>query len=206
VSRLADSCYGAAPMQRSATIALGIVLLVLVAAAIFFGRSSGSGAKSTPSAKPVASTPAPKPSAAPANSALETAVEAALAPDEAGDGRTFDVLPDGRKAPELPDSAPNMVRFGVIQFAYQGSQFAGPGTRSKDEARSRATKALEEAKRDFAAAAAKGDRGSTADAGRMPRGILEPAPEYLLFTLAKGQVYEQPVDTPRGYWLIRRID
>jgi hypothetical protein len=206
VSRLADSCYGAAPMQRSATIGLGIILLVLVAAAIFFGRSSGNAAKPTPSSKPVASAPSPPPSATPQNTALETAVEAALSPDQPGEERGFDILPDGRKAPELPESAPSLVRFGVIQFAYQGSQFASPGTRSKEDAKKRALKAIEEAKTDFAAAAAKGDRGSTADAGRMPRGILEPAPEYLLFTLAKGQIYDQPVDTPRGYWVIRRID
>lgn len=206
MSRLADSCYGAAPMQRSATIGLGIILLVLVAAAIFFGRSSANAPKPAPSGKTVASAPAPQPSATTPNAGLETAVEAALAPDVPGEERGFDVLPDGRKAPELPDTAPNLVRFGVIQFAYAGSQFAAPGTRSKDDAKKRALTAIEEAKTDFAAAAAKGDRGSTADAGRMPRGILEPAPEYLLFTLAKGQVYDQPIDTPRGYWVIRRID
>ena len=205
MSRLADSCYGAAPMQRSATIGLGIILLVLVAAAIFFGRSSKKADKPTPSAKAVASA-APRPSASAPSAALETAVEAALSPEGPGEDRGFDILPDGRKAPALPESAPNIVRFGVIQFAYEGSQFASPGSRSKDDAKKRAQKAIEEAKTDFAAAAAKGDRGSTADAGRMPRGILEPAPEYLLFTLAKGQVYDQPIDTPRGYWVIRRID
>lgn len=193
-------------MQRSATIGLGIILLVLVAAAIYFGRSSGNAAKPTPSAKTAASASAPQPSATAQNAALETAVEAALAPEVPGEERGFDILPDGRKAPELPESAPSLVRFGVIQFAYQGSQFAAPGARSKDDAKKRALKAIEEAKTDFAAAAAKGDRGSTADAGRMPRGILEPAPEYVLFTLAKGQLYDQPVDTPRGYWVLRRID
>src|SRR5688500_5660533 len=137
VSRLADSCYGAAPMQRSATIGLGIILLVLVAAAIYFGRSSGNAPKPTPSAKSVASTSAPQPSATAPNAALETAVEAALAPEVAGEERGFDVLPDGRKAPELPESAPSLVRFGVIQFAYQGSQFAAPGARSKDDAKKR---------------------------------------------------------------------
>ena len=116
----------------------------------------------------------------------------------------FDILPDGSKAPPVPDTAPQSVRFGVIQFAYQGAQFAGDGTRSKEQARQRALAAVEEAKKDFAAAVAKGDQGSRADAGRIPRGILEPAAEYVLFTLPKGEVSSQPVETPRGYWIVRR--
>jgi hypothetical protein len=34
--------------------------------------------------------------------------------------------------------------------------------------------------------------------------VLEPPIEYLLFTLEKGAMHPEPVDTPRGYWLIRR--
>jgi hypothetical protein len=34
--------------------------------------------------------------------------------------------------------------------------------------------------------------------------VLEPVVEYLLFTLPKGEVYPEPIDTPRGYWIIRR--
>ena len=61
------------------------------------------------------------------------------------------------------------------------------------------------AKSDFEAAVKKGDAGSTDDAGRMFRGILEPAPEYMLFSLQKGQVSD-PVDTPRGFWIVKRIE
>jgi parvulin-like peptidyl-prolyl isomerase len=63
---------------------------------------------------------------------------------------------------------------------------------------------IPEAKLDFAAAVTKGDRGSTTDAGHVPLGVLEPAAEYLLFTLPKGEVLSEPVDTPRGYWILRR--
>src|SRR2546426_366347 len=63
----------------------------------------------------------------------------------------------------------------------------------------------EEAKTDFKAALAKGDKGSTENAGRLPRGILEPAPEFVLFSLPKGGVSE-PVDTPRGFWIAQRIE
>jgi parvulin-like peptidyl-prolyl isomerase len=91
-------------------------------------------------------------------------------------------------------------------FAYQGAQFASSGARSKEQAKQKALAAIDEAKRDFSAAVAKGDQGSTANAGRMPRGMLEPAAEYTLFSLGKGEVSATPVDTPRGFWILRRVD
>ena len=57
---------------------------------------------------------------------------------------------------------------------------------------------------DFSAAVAKGDHGSTTDAGRIPRGVIEPPIEYVLFMLEKGKVHPEPIDTPRGYWVVRR--
>jgi parvulin-like peptidyl-prolyl isomerase len=98
------------------------------------------------------------------------------------------------------------VGFGVVVVAYQGAQAAPLDARSKAEAKRRAEGLLADAKLDFAAAVAKGDRGSTADAGHVPRDVLEPAVEYLLFTLKKGDVYAEPIDTPRGYWIVRRND
>jgi len=136
---------------------------------------------------------------------LEAQVENALAPEEAS-SEGFDILPDGRKAPPVPESAPQQVTFGVVVFAYQGAQFAQPGTRTKEQAKQKAEALVADAKRDFSAAVAKGDPGSTANAGRMPRGMLEPAAEYVLFNLTKGEVSSAPVDTPRGYWILRRID
>ena len=35
--------------------------------------------------------------------------------------------------------------------------------------------------------------------------MLELGVEYALFTLAPGQVSE-PVDTPRGFWIMKRIE
>jgi parvulin-like peptidyl-prolyl isomerase len=43
------------------------------------------------------------------------------------------------------------------------------------------------------------------DAGRIPRGVLEPAAEYALFTLSPGAVSD-PVETPRGFWIVKRIE
>ncbi len=162
-------------------------------------------AAATPSA--TVSAPAPSVATLPTPSASAAAEDDAdtLPPDEATT-EGFDTLPDGRKAPPLPDSAPQEVTFGVIVFGYQGAQFAPPSARTKEQAKQKAIAAVAEAKHDFSAAVAKGDHGSTSNAGRMSRGILEAAPEYVLFTLAKGEVAAEPVDTPRGYWVVRRID
>ena len=58
---------------------------------------------------------------------------------------------------------------------------------------------------DFHAAVQQGDTGSADDVGRVLQGILEPPLEYQLFTLPPGQI-AGPWDTPRGFWIVRRID
>jgi len=112
---------------------------------------------------------------------------------------------DGGGKP-LPAGAPATVSFGVVLFTYQGVQFAPTGARTKEEALEKAKGVVEDAKKDFAEAVKKGDRGSTADAGRIPRGVLEPELELVLFTLDKGAVHPEPIDTPRGYWVVRRVE
>jgi hypothetical protein len=194
-------------MDRQRTIGLGALFLIVVALAALWTRiPRDQAAAATPSAVPapsVSAAPTPTPSAI---ATLEAAAETALAPDEGGASEGFELLPDGRKAPPVPESAPQEVTFGVVVFTYQGAQFATAGARTKEQAKQKALAAAAEAKHDFSAAVAKGDRGSTSNAGKMPRGMLEPAAEYTLFTLAKGEVAAEPVDTPRGYWIVRRID
>lgn len=114
-------------------------------------------------------------------------------------------LLDGEAPPPLAGEAPKSVTFGVIVVTYKGAQAAPPTARSRDEAMVIAKQLAEEAKTDFKAAVAKGDKGSMENAGRMPRGMLEPAPEFTLFSLAKGAVSD-PVDTPRGIWIMQRIE
>lgn len=193
-------------MERQRTIGLAALFLIVVAIAALWTHVPPSPAPAAEAAALPASASAtvaaaPTPSSV---ASMEAAVETALAPAEPGEG--YDVLLDGRKAPPLPAAAPQQVTFGVAVFAYEGSQFAAPGSRTKAQAKEKALAAAADAKRDFASVVAKGDRGSTSNAGRMPRGILEAAPEYVLFTLGKGEVAAEPVDTPRGYWLLRRID
>jgi parvulin-like peptidyl-prolyl isomerase len=112
-------------------------------------------------------------------------------------------MPDGGDLPELKD-APKSVHFGVVLIQFKGAQGAKADARSYDEAKALATEIAPLAKEDFEAAVKKGDPGSTTNAGRMFRHILEPAPEAALFSLAEGEVSD-PVDTPRGIWIVKRL-
>jgi len=105
----------------------------------------------------------------------------------------------------LPSGSPKTVRFGVILVQYRGAELAPPTARSKKEAMTLARTLAEAAGADFKAQVQRGDPGSMEDAGRIPRGVLEPAVEYTLFMLPRGNVSE-PIDTPRGYWIVRRIE
>jgi hypothetical protein len=188
-------------MQRTTLVAAGL-FVVLGIVALVLGRAGGQKAPS-PAEQPTASAsvavPSPPPSAAPSTPLAANEIDA-----EPSSG--FDTLPDGRHVPELPATAPTSLSFGVVLFSYAGAQAAPEASRSKEEAKQRAASVIEDAKRDFKTAVSKGDRGSTADAGRIPRGVLEPAVEYALFSLEKGAVHPEPVDTPRGYWVLRRND
>lgn len=188
-------------MQRNTAIAVGLLVALSVAAIVVFSKNRripehAHGA--TGSAQPSASAPASAaPSAAPPAASAEPS-------DEAASTEAFDLLPDGRRAPELPATAPKQVGFGVIVVSYQGAQAAPKEAPQKSEAKRKAQSLMEEATRDFPAAVKKGDRGSTNDAGNVPRDVLEPAIEYALFSLKPGEVYPDPVDTPRGFWIVRR--
>jgi parvulin-like peptidyl-prolyl isomerase len=158
----------------------------------------------SPAEKPKVSSSAAKPKVAspPASASASTPIDAG----SAGDHSAFDTLPNGMPVPELPATAPKTVSFGVILVAYQGAQMAAKDVPSRSEALVRAKTLIPEAQKDFEEAAKKGDRGSASDAGRIPRGVLEPAVEYALFSLEKGAVHAEPIDTPRGFWVIKRIN
>lgn len=126
-------------------------------------------------------------------------------PEPTGPSDAGTTLLDGEAPPQLAAEAPKQVTFGVILVTYRGAQAAPPTARSRDEALVLAKQLAEEAKTDFKAAVAKGDKGSMENAGRMPRGMLEPAPEFVLFSLPKGGVSD-PVETPRGFWIMQRIE
>lgn len=129
------------------------------------------------------------------------------------DGGAGGTMPDGTPVPPLPLGVPRSVRFGVVLVSYAGAQPSAAGggrqpTRSKAEARALAEKLLATAQTDFHAAVQQGDPGSSDDVGHVKLGVLEPAPEYVLFTLKGdgGPDVAGPVDTPRGYWIVKRLD
>ncbi|WP_437279617.1 peptidyl-prolyl cis-trans isomerase [Sorangium sp. So ce375] len=198
-------------MQRSTAVIYTLFFAGALAFVITNGGSKGRGAAS-----------------APADAGADADADASLAPTAAGDGDAGTdagaegtvqesgpepaarsdagvTLLSGEAAPALPVEAPKKVRFGVVLIQYRGAQGAAPTARSKDAALALARELAEVAKTDFKAAIDKGDKGSTDDLGYIPRGVLEPAPEYELFSLPKGGV-SGPVDTPRGFWIARRIE
>lgn len=114
------------------------------------------------------------------------------------------LLPDGKLPPPLPADAPRAVRIGLALVQYQGAQLAPPNAQPRDVALARAKTIAELAKTDFAAAVKAGDHGSTIDIGSIHRGILEPGTQYVVFTMAPGSVSDV-LETPRGFWIVRRI-
>jgi hypothetical protein len=118
-------------------------------------------------------------------------------------------MPDGTPVPLLPFTAPREVRFGVVLVSYAGAQpSAGggkPSNRSRADAKALAAKLVATAQQDFHAAVQGGDAGSADDVGRVKRGVLEPAAEYVLFSLGVDAI-AGPVDTPRGYWIVKRLE
>jgi hypothetical protein len=191
-------------MQRTTSVTVGLLFVAALGAVAVYGLRPKRAAELAPPPKASASA-GRAPSAAPSSSAAPEAGNADSGPGRDGvvtEG--FETFPDGGKVPELPASAPARVGFGAVIFTYQGSQGAPRDARSKDDARKKAAETMELAQKDFAAAVAKGDHGSTTDAGRVPRGVLEPPIEYYLFSLEKGKVHPEPIDTPRGYWVLRR--
>jgi hypothetical protein len=125
------------------------------------------------------------------------------------DGGPWSNLFDGSLVPPLPLNAPRQVRFGVVLVSYEGAQPSPaamrPSTRSKNDAKALVQKLALTAAADFHAAVQQGDAGSSDDVGRVKLGILEPAPEYVLFTLPIDGV-GGPIDTPRGYWIVKRLE
>jgi PPIC-type PPIASE domain len=114
-------------------------------------------------------------------------------------------LPDGRPAPPLPEGTPKHVRLGVVLLTFAGAQGAPPNARSKKDALEAALKLAADARSDFHASVIRGDSGSADDIGHIPRGVLELGTEYVAFTMPVGAVSD-PLETPRGYWIIKRLD
>jgi PPIC-type PPIASE domain len=192
-------------MQRWTAVVVGAFSLVMIGALVlkgghrsFITDASGDGGPGSPT------TPESKEHRPVESGVLDDPLFAA---DFDLDGGLLGLLPasDAEPGAQLPSGLPKMVRFGVILVKYRGAQDAPASSRSKAEALGLARSLAEAARADFKAQVSRGDPGSMDDAGRIPRGVLEPSAEYALFTLSPGGVSD-PVDTPRGYWIVKRIE
>lgn len=130
-----------------------------------------------------------------------SASDAAAPPDDAGalslPSSPMDLL-------NAADASTRFVRMGVVLVQFSGAQGAAPNARPKAAALELARRLADEAKADFHQAVTHGDPGSADDIGRIARGILEGPVEGLVFSMAPGQTSE-PVETPRGYWVVKRL-
>ena len=191
-------------MNRLAAIVVGALLLGLVGALVWKSSPSPSpgvaGGSSSASGSAVALVAMD--AGIPADALL--AKVAFAAPDSAAP-ELPELAGEGEPSAALPTGSPKTVRFGVILVQYRGAQAAPPTARSKDDAVKLARELAEGARSDFKAQVARGDVGSMDDAGRIPRGVLEAPVELALFTLPKGGVSD-PIDTPRGFWIVRRVE
>ncbi|HEX9295001.1 MAG TPA: peptidylprolyl isomerase [Polyangiaceae bacterium] len=187
-------------MQRWTTVVVGAFLVVVIGALVWKG-----GTGRLLAAPSDAGREASAESASLEGGILEDPAFAALLDNDAGLPSAFAEPSEGDSGAGLPSASPKTVRFGVILVHYRGAQQAPASARSKDEAMTLARSLAESARGDFKSQVAKGDPGSTEDAGHIHRGVLEPAAEYTLFTMTPGAVSE-PIDTPRGFWIVKRLE
>lgn len=180
----------------------GLLFVAAIAGIVIASRKPAVElAVASASASPAASTP-------PVNT--ENPVRAdPVSPTDAGvesaNSSAFHTLPDGGPVPPLSEEAPKRVQLGVVLFQYKGAQGAPVNSRAKEAAKSAALDVIELAKKDFDEAVKRGDPGSLGNAGDIPRNVLEPVIEYTVFKMEPGEVYPEPLDTPRGYWIVRRL-
>lgn len=198
---------------RSIAIAIGVAMLAFLAVAIVKTPHKPLPARApAPPPAPAQDGPSPADQLASAIADLEKLPPTQPIPmgklqealeDVTGSDKGFK-MPDGHDPPPLPKDAPRSIRIGVVLVRYQGAQLAPPTAAAREEALARAKTLQQLAKGDFAAAVRAGDKGSAKDLGRIERGVLEPATQYSVFTLPVGSVSEV-LDTPRGFWIVRRI-
>jgi PPIC-type PPIASE domain len=105
----------------------------------------------------------------------------------------------------MPSGAPRTVKLGVVLVQFAGAEGAASSARAKPEALKHALELAEQARADWKGAVKAGDPGSSDDIGRIPRGVLERPTEVAVFSLSAGDISE-PLETPRGYWIVKRLE
>ncbi len=164
------------------------------------------GPESVGSSTPAAALPPASSAPTATNPDAPVALPTAIA-TPGSSSRNFELATDGTAVPMLGADAPPKVRIAVALFRYAGAEGAGPGARDRQAAEELARSAIEKTQADgrFDGAVALGDTGSTRDLGWVPRGILERRVEHAVFSLPVGGSLTEPLDTPRGFWVVRRL-
>ncbi len=198
-------------MQRwtSTLVGLAVVALAVWLVARDFEPPRAIGKDPNPAASATASASAAVTAAPPGDAGGPLLVSDLLTGEPRAEGRVGATLLDGGPVPPLPLDVPRQIRFGVVLVSYAGAQPSAtglhPAARPKADALALAQKLASGAAQDFHAAVQQGDPGSSDDVGRVKLGILEPGPEYVLFTLPVDAI-GGPIDTPRGFWIVKRLE
>lgn len=165
-------------------------------------RAENDGGNALAAASASASS-APTPLASASGSSAPMLGDAGIVGVDTGDGglSLFGLLDAGG----MPNGAPRSVRLGVVLVQWAGAEGASSSARARPEALKRAQELAEKAKTDFKATVKEGDSGSAEDVGRIPRGVLDRTTEVAVFSMSAGDISE-PLETPRGYWIVKRIE
>ena len=99
-------------------------------------------------------------------------------------------------APEPGD--PSSFRIGVVIYSFEN------GKRSKAMAKALADKSMQTAGTDFTAAVKAGDQDSDADYGTFSARSFDTELEASIVAIPVGRV-GGPIETPRSYWIVKRI-
>jgi hypothetical protein len=187
--------------QRWASIAVGAAVVVLV------GWMTYEGENARPARKVTVDTDAAAPTATTASATTAVVPDAGASSTGAneGDGGLFLPTLSLGDAGIIPSGAPRSVKIGVVLVSFAGAEGAPSSARSKKDAQAIAERLGGEARADFHHAVTAGDPGSSDDIGRLPRGVLDPRTEVVVFGLSPGDISDV-LETPRGYWIVKRID
>jgi hypothetical protein len=199
-------------IQRWASIVLGAAVIVLVGWLTMeqMGhakpRSESADAAADASASATANDAGSGTGTATATASSASAGTSSGALDTTGDGGfSLTGLSGLLDAGAMPSGGPRSVRLGVVLVQFAGAEGASSSARAKPDALKHALELADQAKTDWKGAVKAGDVGSSDDIGRIPRGVLDQHTELVVFSLEKDGISE-PLETPKGYWIVRRVE
>ena len=191
-------------IQRWASIILGAAVVVLVGW-LTMEQMSRTHVHAEPLDAGSDATANPPTTAASNADAAATETASAVVETSTDAGFSLTGITNLLDAGSMPTGAPRSVRLGVVLVQFAGAEGASSSARAKPDALKHAVELAEQARTDWKAAVKAGDTGSSEDIGRIPRGVLDPHTEVVVFSLDKDAISE-PLETPKGYWIVRRVE